>query len=716
MTITGGTLNVTGAFNLCGPTELKTLTVRNGLSAAQNIFANGHSLVVASDVQTTKSGTNYCSLYGGAAEGVSVSSTNVTVNGGTWYDVIAGSRNTTVPSATLTLDGATVVRYCAPGWNGGGENNTVLTAKNSSIAKLFYSGAGTRTASNIYNDGDVTLNIDNTDITALFRASSYTGENGNNSFRGNLTLNIKNNETKRFAVSSLPIKTFGTGKTVTLNVSDSALPAFNLDSAVQLNLTASAGKTLTLNHAVSANSFTVPSAVTLRLFSGVDHTIDDGEIDLGTPTEQNGILTYTVESLPVGVYHYRAAPTTGTQYYSVVTVLDYDGEKMTIGANPGLRAGTGFEPDPASTRVYTKTVHVYAPGSYEKLIRGGEEVAEKEWDITDYEGFFSTPGLKRSASLFAGNEPETGRFQVTTQEEMLAFLDDCAAQGGNMYPYKDAYVMRDTITDTGLAYDMPIVIFSKADLAGKSYTEAVETVKGNGKPIVLYHAQMHSNEPAGSEAALVMIERVVSGSSKQAWLESINLVVIPRVNVLGAYHYSRYNNGVYGYPDTAREFILAGSAESTALLEIFNTLEPVAVIDGHESIAGTDRLNGSMEDVSLSYGKTVNSPVGLVSHHQAMYEAAKAAEEARGIRAKFYGDEFYIDEENPDAGKELGPAKPIVMAFPYYANRGSLAFLIESRGIGCGSIRLDRRVMTHFTAPNEIKQEPLTHWGKRFLF
>ncbi|WP_204388651.1 M14 family zinc carboxypeptidase, partial [Bifidobacterium pullorum] len=77
---------------------------------------------------------------------------------------------------------------------------------------------------------------------------------------------------------------------------------------------------------------------------------------------------------------------------------------------------------------------------------------------------------------------------------------------------------------------MPIAVFTDTDLSSAaSLEEAGELVSDNGKLTVWIQAQIHPNEPAAGEAALVMVSDLC-GSYGDAVLDDINVVVVPRIN------------------------------------------------------------------------------------------------------------------------------------------------------------------------------------------
>src|SRR5205814_6355951 len=74
---------------------------------------------------------------------------------------------------------------------------------------------------------------------------------------------------------------------------------------------------------------------------------------------------------------------------------------------------------------------------------------------------------------------------------------------------------------------IPLLVFAS------TRTATPEAMLKSGKPTVLIVAQQHGNEPAGSEAALVMASRLAAGDLKPL-LDRINVLIVPRANPDGA--------------------------------------------------------------------------------------------------------------------------------------------------------------------------------------
>src|SRR5690606_4639437 len=96
-----------------------------------------------------------------------------------------------------------------------------------------------------------------------------------------------------------------------------------------------------------------------------------------------------------------------------------------------------------------------------------------------------------------------------------------------------------------------------------SGTELVD-LDNSGRPTVVLIGQQHGDEPAGSEALLV-ISREVAQGLLEPLLDRINVVVIPRANPDGAAAATRVTaNGV----DMNRDHLLLNTPEARALAEV----------------------------------------------------------------------------------------------------------------------------------------------------
>ena len=219
-------------------------------------------------------------------------------------------------------------------------------------------------------------------------------------------------------------------------------------------------------------------------------------------TETDGDITYHYYyDLPARKdgYHYSVS---GTGYYTVISFLCYSEEKAAksnmINVDPGKIAGNGYE----QTGI---------------LLKNSEELLEKaapvkpEWR-TKYPYVYDTPTIKAGSSK--------ANHEFTTQVEMEDFIHRLDDAEDDMYYYSL------TKTPTKNAFDIPLLVFTQSDLKGcADYVSAAAEVKKNGKPTIMYQAQIHGNEPAGGDGCLAVIE-ALDGEYGKTVLKDVNLVII----------------------------------------------------------------------------------------------------------------------------------------------------------------------------------------------
>ena len=82
-------------------------------------------------------------------------------------------------------------------------------------------------------------------------------------------------------------------------------------------------------------------------------------------------------------------------------------------------------------------------------------------------------------------------------------------------------------------FDMPLVLFTRDNVKGKTLKEAAEIIRNNGKTTVQYSAEIHSNEPASCDGALALMLSL-SGELGARVLGSTDVYIIPRINLDGA--------------------------------------------------------------------------------------------------------------------------------------------------------------------------------------
>ena len=220
------------------------------------------------------------------------------------------------------------------------------------------------------------------------------------------------------------------------------------------------------------------------------------------------------------------------------------------------------------------------------------------------------------------------------------------------------------------------------------------SLTGNGRPTVLLLGQNSPNEPAATEALLVMARELTQGLLRPA-LDHINVVVLPNAN-----------------PDTPqspaanRDHLALTTGETQAVATLMRDYRPAVVVDVREYEAGAtpDRFTakfGAVQkfDLLFQYATTPNTPELLT----------RASEEwfRRPLLAALSGQKLsmewaYTNPADPeDRQLVMGGPQPDSIR-NVSALKNSVGLIVQSRGAGLGRLNIQRRVHTHVTALSSV--------------
>jgi len=205
-----------------------------------------------------------------------------------------------------------------------------------------------------------------------------------------------------------------------------------------------------------------------------------------------------------------------------------------------------------------------------------------------------------------------------------------------------------TLTTSTEGRMVPLVVLSR---------ERVRTpaeLRATGKPAVLIMANIHAGEVEGKEACQMLIREVASGRLA-ALLDNQVILVIPIFNPdgndkLGKNRHDRgpevagvrYNGQ---YLDLNRDYTKLESPEVSALVGLFNTWDPVLVVDMHTT-------NGSYhrEPVSYTTCANANGPKALADYMwtKLFPGAAARLKKDSGYESVPYGE--FVEGANPAKG------------------------------------------------------------------
>ena len=217
----------------------------------------------------------------------------------------------------------------------------------------------------------------------------------------------------------------------------------------------------------------------------------------------------------------------------------------------------------------------------------------------------------------------------------------------------------------------------------------------SGRPTVVLIGQQHGDEPAGSEALLVVSRELTQGLLEPL-LSRINVVVVPRANPDGAQAQTRVTaNGV----DMNRDHLLLNTPEARALARVVNDYRPILVVDAHEfTVAGRylKKFNAIQRyDALLQYTTTANYPEFLTKASQEWYyQPMVAALQTQGLTSELY---YTTSKNSEDKRISMGGAQPDTSR-NVNGLKNAVSLLVETRGVGIGRMHIQRRVHSQVTA------------------
>lgn len=221
----------------------------------------------------------------------------------------------------------------------------------------------------------------------------------------------------------------------------------------------------------------------------------------------------------------------------------------------------------------------------------------------------------------------------------------------------------------------------------------------SGKPSVLLIGQQHGDEPAGTEALLVVARELTQGLLRPT-LDKVNVIIVPRANPDGSLAFQRVTaSGV----DMNRDHLLLNTPEAQALARLTRDYNPTVVVDAHEyTVVGRFLQKfGAVQkyDALLQYATTANIPEFLTKAAEEWYRRPLlAALKAQGLSAEWYyttstdlaDKKISMGGTQPDTGRNVNGLK------------NAVSLLIETRGVGIDRLHIQRRVHTHVTALSSV--------------
>jgi hypothetical protein len=223
-------------------------------------------------------------------------------------------------------------------------------------------------------------------------------------------------------------------------------------------------------------------------------------------------------------------------------------------------------------------------------------------------------------------------------------------------------------------------------------------LRASSRPTVLLIGQQHGDEPAGSEALMVIARQFAQGPLAPL-LDRLNVLVLPRANPDGAQAGRRATaSGI----DPNRDHLQLRTPEAQALSALMRDYLPAVVVDAHEYPAAGPYLDKfgavARADLLLQYATAGNV-------HEYVTRAAEewfrrpllASLQREGLSA----DWFHTLPAGDDKRVAMGGARPD-NGRNVQGLRHAVSLLVETRGVGLGRAHLARRVHTHVVAVTSV--------------
>ncbi len=291
---------------------------------------------------------------------------------------------------------------------------------------------------------------------------------------------------------------------------------------------------------------------------------------------------------------------------------------------------------------------------------------------------YATPGLA------------PGRADFTTTAEINTWLRTQAGAVARR-PGTRASVIAIGRSQQGQAIDAMVI--------ARATSTDPATLTANGKPTVMLVGQQHGDEPAGSEALLIVSRELAQGLLAPL-LDRINVIVVPRANPDGAGRNQRVTQGGI---DMNRDHLLLATPEAQALARLTRDYRPTVIIDSHEYTAVgrfQQKFNALQRyDALLQYATTANLPEFLTKASEEWYRRPLlAALKSQNLSTEWY---YTTSTDIEDKKVSMGGVQPDT-GRNVNGLKNAVSFLIETRGVGLGRLHIQRRVHTHVTALGSV--------------
>lgn len=220
------------------------------------------------------------------------------------------------------------------------------------------------------------------------------------------------------------------------------------------------------------------------------------------------------------------------------------------------------------------------------------------------------------------------------------------------------------------------------------------------RPTVMLVAGQHGDEPAGTEALLIIARELAPGGLLEPLLQQINVILVPRANPDAVEAGTR--NAADG-TDIAHDHLLLNTPEAKALATLARDYRPVAVVDLQEFPAASIFLQKYQAiqryDALLQYSATANQNEFVTKAAREWYTAPlRTALSQAGLSSDWY---YTTSQDLQDKSISMGSLAPDSLR-NISGLKNSVGYLVSSRGSDLGHAHIQRRVHTLVTAATRM--------------
>jgi len=312
---------------------------------------------------------------------------------------------------------------------------------------------------------------------------------------------------------------------------------------------------------------------------------------------------------------------------------------------------------------------------------------------------FPEPAVNLATPAF-----EAGRIAFTSNDELGAILHGLARGAGIGENSSEVSVIPLGVSQLGAQIEA--LAFTRPAPSGAAAGVAIAAASAPRRPTVVIMAAQHGDEPAGTEALIVVAQELAAGRIGGV-LDRVDVILLPRANPDGA---AAFKRAAADGTDLNRDHLLLQTPEARAIAELLATFAPLVVLDLHEYPVGgafTTKFGGVQRfDALLQYATTANlAPFVTKAAEEWFRQPLLADLRSAGLSVDWYAT---VSADPADRTLTMGSVAPQV-GRNASGLRNAVSLLVETRGGGLGRVDLKRRVQSQVVAVNSVLASAAKH-------